>query len=387
LSENCEVAVLGAGPAGSTLAALLALRGISVALIDRDEFPRDKVCGEFLSYDALPIVERLGVLDLLVQRGAPAIRRCRLIGRRRTYEFALPQAARGVSRMLLDETLLRRAIELGAQDWSGWTATALDTDRRGVTVVRNGDERQLQARVIVGAWGRWGRFDQLLDRPFVRDKQHRNFGFKRHYRTTAAAPGETIDLYSFSRGYLGVNDVEGGITNICGLVHADRLTGHRGRWETFVETLRAEEPSLDALYSAHVAAQDGFLTSEPVIFHARGAVERGVFLVGDASGIIDPLTGNGMAMAMQSAVIAASAIASALAGEAARTNAQVRYAAEHGRMFARRIAWSRRIAAILSRPRLVDSLINVRDRGVTGRLLVSRTRADRDEIARLCDRF
>src|SRR6266576_6794386 len=94
---DADVAIVGAGPGGSTLAALLARRGLSVALIDRDTFPRDKLCGEFLSYDALPIVERLGV-DLA---GAPEIRRCRVVGRRRTYEFEFPHAARGVSRMLL----------------------------------------------------------------------------------------------------------------------------------------------------------------------------------------------------------------------------------------------------------------------------------------------
>src|SRR5205823_3664965 len=88
-----DVAVVGAGPGGSTLAALLAMRGLSVALIDRDTFPRDKLCGEFLSYDALPIVEALGIdLD-----GAPAIDRCRVVSRHRTYEFTFPQAARGVS--------------------------------------------------------------------------------------------------------------------------------------------------------------------------------------------------------------------------------------------------------------------------------------------------
>ena len=105
-----DVAVVGAGPGGSTLAALLAMRGVSVALIDRDTFPRDKLCGEFLSYDALPIVEALGI-DL---GDAPFIDRCRVVSRHRTYEFAFPHAARGVSRMKLDELLFRKAISAGA---------------------------------------------------------------------------------------------------------------------------------------------------------------------------------------------------------------------------------------------------------------------------------
>src|SRR6266852_771457 len=97
--SSADVAIVGAGPAGSTLAALLARRGVSVALIDRDLFPRDKLCGEFLSYDALPILERFG----LSLGGAPTIERCRVVGRHRAYEFAFPHGARGVSRLLFDD--------------------------------------------------------------------------------------------------------------------------------------------------------------------------------------------------------------------------------------------------------------------------------------------
>src|SRR5437763_14019723 len=95
---NVDVAIVGAGPGGSTLAALLARRGYSVALIDRDAFPRDKLCGEFLSYDALPIIDALGV-DL---NGAQEITSCRVVGRSRMYAFAFPPPARRGPRMFLD---------------------------------------------------------------------------------------------------------------------------------------------------------------------------------------------------------------------------------------------------------------------------------------------
>ena len=186
MEVNADVAIIGGGPAGSTLAALLADRGVSVALVDRDAFPRDKLCGEFLSYDALPVLDRLGVaLD-----AAPAITRCRVIGRHTTYEFEFPRAARGVSRMLLDATLFNRALSAGAADWSGWTATSLSA--RHIDVEKDAERRTIRARVIVGAWGRWGRFDSQLGRRFVRDRSHRNFGFKRHYHSSA--PTSTIDL-------------------------------------------------------------------------------------------------------------------------------------------------------------------------------------------------
>src|SRR5207302_1757404 len=247
--------------------------------------------------------------------GAPELTHCRVVSRRHTYEFDFPRAARGVSRQLLDEVLFRTAVARGAIDLSGRTASTLEA--RSATNLGDSitldDGTIVRARVVAGAWGRWGRFDQQLERAFVRDRSHRNFGFKRHYRGDGAKG--VIELYSFANGYLGVNDVEGGITNICGLVHASRLQGHKGRWDAFVETIRAEERPLESMYARYAPAQDGFLSSEPVIFRARSAVEEGIFMIGDASGVIDPLTGNGMAMAMQSAVVAASFISDALAGD------------------------------------------------------------------------
>jgi flavin-dependent dehydrogenase len=370
VEERVEVAVVGAGPAGSTLAALLARRGVAVALIDRDEFPRDKLCGEFLSYDALPILDRLGVsLDV------PSITRCRVVSRRREYEFDFPSPARGVSRLLLDHLLFRTAVSAGARSFAGWTAVGLDP----LIIERDLEPRTISARLIVGAWGRWGRFDAQLGRRFIRDRSHRNFGFKRHY--TPAANDLVIELYSFHGGYLGVSPIEGGLMNICGLVHASRLAGHKGRWDSFVETIRSEERQLDAMYARHQPAQDGFLSSEPVIFRARSPVERGVLMIGDASGIVDPLTGNGMAMAIQSAVVAAPHVLRALAGRS-DDNA---YRSAHSAFFGPRIHWSRRVAAILSRPALLDTALRSIRSSRVGEFLLAHTRVSVGAAARLAD--
>ena len=263
-----------------------------------------------------------------------------------------------------------------------WCARDHSNGNGGISRGRDGRRSgAVRARVVAGAWGRWGRFDQQLGRAFVRDRSHRNFGFKRHYRGDGIKG--VIELYSFAHGYLGVNDVEGGITNICGLVHASRLQGHKGRWDAFVESIRAEEAPLDQMYARHEPAQDGFLSSEPVIFRARSAVEEGIFMIGDASGVIDPLTGNGMAMAMQSALVAVPFIAAAL-GNGDRKRSEDSYRARHAELFGRRITWSRRVAFLLSRPAVLDAALRLRHRGA-GPFFLRQTRADRDAIARMVE--
>ena len=377
-----DVAVIGAGPAGSAAAALLARRGFSVALVDRDEFPRDKLCGEFLSYDALPVLDALGATAAIDAAGAPSIRTCRIVGSRRTHEFDFPHAARGVSRMFFDDLLLRTATAAGATSFTGWTAT--DLTRSEIALARDGESRTLRAGVVIGAWGRWGRFDAQLQRTFVRDRSHRNFGFKRHYVRLEGAPDDAIELYSFGRGYLGVSAVEGGVTNICGLVHASRLSGHKGRWDSFVDSIRVEERRLDSMYSRYAPAQEQFLSSEPVIFRPRSPVERGVLMIGDASGIIDPLTGNGMAMAIQSALVAAPYVERLLT-TADRAEIERDYRAAHAAMFSARIAWSRRAAWVLARPRLLDAMLATVRSERLAPFLLARTRADRDAVARLTE--
>jgi hypothetical protein len=122
-----------------------------------------------------------------------------------------------------------------------------------------------------------------------------------------------------------------------------------------------------------------------VIFRARSAVEAGIFMVGDASGIIDPLTGNGMAMAMQSALLAAPLILRLLQSPADRTRIENEYRERHRKLFASRIRWSRTVARLLSNPALLDlAMRTVRSRR-PGELFLRRTRAAREEVGRMAD--
>jgi menaquinone-9 beta-reductase len=378
--------VIGAGPAGSVLAALLAKRGIETLIIDRDSFPRDKLCGEFLSWDALPILERIGALDTIDRAGARMIVRCAIVGRE-TTSFEFPVAARGISRLRLDEILLNCARDAGASVMEGWAVTRIEPAReRPFLTLRKTDGKEMivRASVLAGAWGRWGRLDIQMQRPFVKEQRGRHFGFKRHYESRDGDDGE-IRLYSYEKGYLGASPVEGDQMNICGLVHGSRIRQMRRGWPDFVSSLREERRELDELFAGRSSTQEQFLSSEPVIFTARDATSGGAFLVGDAAGIIDPLVGNGMAMAVQSALLASGSIQQRLSGGRLGENAERLYRTAHSEWFGSRIRWSRRAAWLLSHPRLVALGKRHLNAPVLARFFLDRTRADLAAVERLLE--
>lgn len=376
----CEFAVIGAGPAGAALAALLASRGHEVIVVDRDTFPRDKVCGEFLSYDAVPILQLIGAESLADEVGAPLIDRCSVSGLRRRFEFEFPRAARGISRRTFDAALVDRARSGGARVITATTVTAIEQRDGRFILTCSGQDGDLRivAQHAFGAWGRWGRLDRALQRPFVEDRAHRYFGFKRHYRIDRHR--SSIDLYAFNRGYLGVAAVEQGMTNISGLVHDSRLSKLKGGWSNFTEALRGESAPLDVLLAAAEPTGD-FLTSDPVIFGAKSAESNELCFAGDAAAMIDPLTGNGMAMAMQSAALLASYAVELARGQRSR------YAAAYEKLFAPRIRWSRRVAYLLRNPRLLDAAIAATPARRIARALLARTRASEAALEEIVKRL
>lgn len=306
--------MIGGGPAGSALAGLLARRGRDVLLLERDAFPRDKLCGEFLSSESQTILRKIGCFEAVLAAGAVQIRHARFTAPSgAALEVDLPAPALGISRRALDEILFSQAAASGAQV----------LERRNVQrVIRSGDSfevhatnagtpERFDAHLVVGAHGRRGRVDRALGRAFIRAR-HPYVGFKRHHRPVPGEEGDRlaaaldghVEIHTVDGGYCGMSFIETGEVNVCMLLEqrfVDRLSDRE--WPTIRAALQAANPALGARLASLVPSDAGVLAVAEVPFSDKELSKDGVLFVGDAAGMIAPLAGDGQAMALDSAVL------------------------------------------------------------------------------------
>ena len=264
-----KLSVIGGGPAGSAAAITASLEGAAVDLFEKSKFPRHKVCGEFVSPEMLPLLNQLGAAEPFLASLPARISRVSLHFGARDKTARLPDIAYGLSRYALDHLLLRRALACGAN-----LVPAPAHDCEPPVVVAHGRKHASRAR---------GR---------------RVFGFKAHFHGPVS---DAIELHFFSGGYVGVNAVEDGVTNVCGL--ADETSLHAIRFE--YDALIGAVPSLSSRLAPLTRCME-WLTTGPLIYGNRfdEPAREGLYAAGDALSFVDPFTGSGMYCAVVSGTIA-----------------------------------------------------------------------------------
>ncbi|MDE2290802.1 MAG: FAD-dependent monooxygenase [Elusimicrobia bacterium] len=374
--SSCDVAVIGAGPAGSALAALLARRGRSVALLEKDVLPRDKLCGEFLSPEAQGALARIGCLDAVRARAPARMAEARLFPPRgRPATVPLGGEALGLSRAALDEVLFRHAAACGAAALDGTRARVEGEDGPGTEVVcgPGAEGTRVAARCVVAAWGRRTSGGGLA-------------AVKRHHRPRGGAAGEEVrralvgrvELHVFNGGYCGLSFVEGGVVNVCALLEPGFLRAMPApRWEGARRALAAASPSLARRLEGLEPCSEGFLAVAGVEVGAVGASRGSLFLVGDAAGMIAPLCGDGMAAALESAERLAGLLEPPPATAEELRRALASWEDEWRAAFHRRLAWSAALQGLMARPALAGAaMAAVRRVPALGRALVRVTRGE-----------
>ncbi|HTW45029.1 MAG TPA: FAD-dependent oxidoreductase [Acidobacteriaceae bacterium] len=306
-----EVLILGGGVAGCAAAIALARKGRRVTLIERDPVSRHKVCGEFLSGEALEDLHALGI-DV-ASLGAVPIDYVRLAAARRAAEAPLPFPAASLTRKALDAALFAQALAAGVRVERGRSVQALGRTAANLWQARLNDGTTYEAPTVFLATGK----HDLLGHARPKDPQ-RWVAFKMYFRLTPAQTAELArasELMLYPGGYGGIQPVEGGIANLCCVVQQRYLARVGHRWEDFLASMQRACPHL----AMRLAGAHPLLTRPIAITHIpygyiRRTTGNGLYCIGDQAAVIPSFTGDGMSIALHTARCAAAAC---LAGEPA----------------------------------------------------------------------
>jgi len=307
-----ETLIIGGGPAGASLAVRLAAAGRRVRLIEAQTGPHEKVCGEFLSFEAERYLGEVGVDPLAL--GATMVDTMALCHGARRASAALPFRALSLSRHVMDAALLSAAADAGAIVSYGRRAAGLERTGSG-WCVRLVDGEVIDAARVVLATGKhdlrgWGRPPGL---------QPDLIGFKQHWRLApaeAAALRGSVELHLFPGGYAGLQPTANGMANLCLVVRGAAFAAAGRSWARLLMVLAAASPALEArLRGAEPETLKPFAIASIPYGHVRRRGD-GLWRLGDQAAVIPSLAGEGISIALHSGRLAAEAMLSGATADA-----------------------------------------------------------------------
>jgi menaquinone-9 beta-reductase len=334
-----DVAIVGGGPAGSSCAAFCAMAGLQSLILDREKFPREKVCGDCLNPSCWPVLERLELVQRVWDLPHSKLHSVEFIAiDGRKVIVNLPSGAGceiSVKRSLFDNLLLRRARELGADVREQATATGLSRNDHWNIETASGEF--FQARILVGADGRNSTVAHLCD--LLPRPARERVALQAHVPLPRDF-GNRIVLQFLPEGYSGQAPVNESQLNLCLVGTPPTISKLRGWAEQQFE----------------LPANQAWRTITPLTRSPVSAAHENLFFIGDAARVVEPFTGEGIYYALRSGELAANAIAKILRGD--DRNSALR---EHGRAYAqmyRGRLWINRLSrAAVLRPQLASKLV------------------------------
>ena len=301
-NSQTDTLIVGGGLAGAALATLLAQRGRSVEILEKSSDMHDKVCGEFLSREALLYLEHLGIN--LHSLGAVPIQQLRLAADKLIAECKLPFPAMSLTRRVLDEALLQRASQAGATVLRGHRVESLTHLESGWRARLNDGMNRCASSTFLAT----GKQD-VNGHPRSGGRQNDLVAFKMYFRLAPAqqeALAHCVELILFPGGYAGLQLVEDGAANLCLLVTRKKLSECGGQWAALLhhmmhgsdylaQRLEGSEPLLEKPLA---------ISSIPYgLLQSRAA--DGLWRLGDQAAVIPSFSGDGMSIALHSAHLAA----------------------------------------------------------------------------------
>jgi 2-polyprenyl-6-methoxyphenol hydroxylase-like FAD-dependent oxidoreductase len=350
-----DIAVIGAGVAGSTAAALLAQRGLRVILIERGAYPRQKVCGEFLSPEGVDVLRHLGVWSQIEAHHPPRIDGFTLTAGRRETRHRLPSPGSGVSRWVLDQVLWEHAQRSGVTTRERCTVAQVTGDfHRGffLTLQQAGPwSTPIQARAVLCAAGRqWQPRGQ--PRTQVDSERSRFVGLKAHFQGVSL--DRHVELHTIRHGYCGMVEVTGGVTNVCCWLEAQALRRAGGIPHRFLSSVLVENSGLRIRLQGAEQVGASWTTTSFTYGRTVAPVALGIWNIGDCAAMVAPLTGDGMGMGLRAAELAATMMLAVFCQESPWDQVTAEYARRWQREFLPRLRWGRGLEATLLQPRLAS---------------------------------
>lgn len=387
LPRDCEVLVVGGGPAGTSTATSLARAGVDVVLVDRARFPRPKPCAEYLSPEASRILDAMGALEAVESTGAAQLKGVIVRapnGATIRGEFVAghaytPYRERGLSvrREVLDKVLIDAARAAGASVHEGVRVTGLSRQSRGFDVDLGG--ASIHARLVIGADGLHSVVARRLGLTGAA-RWPRRLALVTHYEGVSGI-GELAEMHVEQDGFVGIADVGHGLTTVAMVVPAQRAREIAGNKELFLEQWIGAKPQLASRF-AKARRVSPVRATGPFASQARRAWTDDALLVGDAADFFDPFTGEGIFAALRGGEMAAAAAAAALkATGRPRAKALGDYDRERRRAFGGKWVVERVIAAVVANPWLINRAARTLERrrdmadlliGVTGDFVPAR---------------
>lgn len=349
METNSDVVIIGGGLAGLTAGIHLSKAKLSVIIIEKSSYPRHKVCGEYISNEILPYLDWLDIdISELHPVRIDSFQLTTLSGN--SINANLPLGSFGVSRHNLDHFLYKKALLSGCKVLNGQVTDVMFSDE--VFTVTTPDT-VLSTKIVLGAYGKRSNVDLVLDRYFIKHKSPW-LAVKAHYKGNF--PDNMVALHNFSGGYCGVSKVENDIINICYL--ADYATFKKYKnIEEYQKQVLYKNRHLKNVFENSSKVFDKPLTISQICFGEKTIIENHMLMIGDTAGLIHPLCGNGMAMAIHSAKIAGELVVDFYKGKiTTRKDLEEKYSREWNMNFKKRMNIGRLLARAL-KSRVVSKVI------------------------------
>lgn len=364
-------AIIGGGLGGLTLAIQLAQQGYQVVLFEKENYPYHKVCGEYVSMESWNYLERCGVP--LTALNLPKLTQLKISAPNGQYlTHTLKQGGFGLSRYKLDSTLAQLAAETGV--------TIIENCKvNEVTFINSAyqidtSKGLFTAEIAIGAYGKRSNIDIKLQRHFISNKlQGLNNYVGVKYHVKADLPEDVIELHNFENGYCGISKIEDDRYCLCYLTNAENLKKHHGSIAEMEKGILMKNPFLKRYLQDFKSFYDKPLVISQISFAPKTQSENGILMLGDAAGLITPLCGNGMSMAMHASYMLSKLIPHYFAKKIDKKDLILEYTKQWNKQFKSRLWFGRQfqllfgnkvmtnivISALKPMPFVVNKLVNL----------------------------